>query len=240
MPRFTLLAPLLAGALALTPLARAQNEPAFPTLTATGQGSAFVAPDELRISFAVVTEGDTVGDALGENSRLARRVVDALKRKGVEEKDIQTTDFSIQPKYSYGRNNDQPPTIVGYRVQNQVRVKSADMEAAGDLIEAGVEAGANSVSGVQFTVSDEAGLYDQAVAKAAADARRKATALAAAAGVRIVRIVSIDLEPSYRPGPRPMAASRVAAMAQDAAPPIEPGEVQSQATLRIVFQISEG
>lgn len=241
MTRFALLGALLAGALTLMPItrARAQSEPAFPTLTVTGQGSAFVRPDELRISFAVITQGATVGEALSENSRLANRVIEALKREGVEEKDIQTTDFSIFPRYSNERKGDQPPAIVGYTVQNQVRVKTADLESAGELIEAGVSAGANSVSGIQFTASDEAGLYDQAIAKAASDARRKANALAAAAGVRIVRVVSIDLEPSFSQMPRPMYAAREMAMA-DGAPPIEPGEVQSQATVRIVFQISEG
>lgn len=241
--RTTILSALAASLLALVPLAPAraqQAESRFPTLTVTGQGSVSVRPDELRISFAVITEAASVGDALDENSRLARRVIDALKRKGVEDEDVQTTDFSIYPRYSNERKPNQTPEIVGYRVQNQVRVKTADMAAAGDLIEAGVDAGANSVAGIQFTVSDEESVYEEAIAAAATDARRKATALAEAAGVRIVRIVSIDLEPTYGGGPRPMYAAADMRMASEGAPPIEPGEVQTDARVRIVFQISEG
>ncbi|MFG0273828.1 MAG: SIMPL domain-containing protein [Phycisphaerales bacterium] len=241
--RTTILGALAATLLSLTPATPAtaqQAEGRFPTLTVTGQGSVSVTPDELRISFAIITEATTVGDALDENSHRARKVIDALRRKGVEEQDIQTTNFSIYPRYSNERKANQPPEIVGYRVQNQVRVKSGDMASAGDLIEAGVDAGANSVAGIQFTVSDEESVYEEAVGEAARDARRKATALAEAAGVRIVRIVSIDLEPTYGGGPRPMYAAADMRMATEGAPPIEPGEVQTEASVRIVFQISEG
>jgi uncharacterized protein YggE len=243
MSRLPLFALLAAAALAFAPAAPAraqQAEARFPTLTVTGQGSVSVRPDELRISFAVITEAATVGDALDENSRLARKVIDALKRKGVEDDDIQTTDFSIFPRYSNERKPNESPEIIGYRVQNQVRVKTSDMAAAGDLIEAGVGAGANSVAGIQFTVSDEESVYEQAISAAAGDARRKATVLAEAAGVRIVRIVSIDLEPTFGGGPRPMFAAADMRMAAEGAPPIEPGEVQTDARVRIVFQISEG
>lgn len=241
MHRYLALGALAGAVLALLPLAPAraqQAEPGFPTLTVTGQGEASVTPDELRISFAVITEGETVGGALTDNSQRARRVIDALKRRGLTEEDIQTTNFSISPRYSNKRSGDQPPEIIGYRVQNQVRVRTADLESAGDLIEAGVEAGANSVSGIQFTVSDEDAVYEEAVASAAADAKRKARALAEAAGVRLVRIVSIDLEPSFRPIGGGQVRSMMAM--EGGAPPIEPGEVQSDARVRIVYQISEG
>jgi uncharacterized protein YggE len=240
MHRHLALGALAGAVLSFLPLgpARAQQaEPAFPTLTVTGQGEASVTPDERRISFAVITEGETVGSALSDNSQRARRVIDALKRRGLNEEDIQTTNFSINPRYSQ-RKGDQPPEIIGYRVSNQVRVRTEDLEAAGELIEAGVEAGANSVSGIQFTASDEAAVYDEAVAGAAADAKRKARALAEAAGVRLVRIVSIDLEPSYRPIGGGQVRSMMAM--ESGAPPIEPGEIQSEARVRIVYQISEG
>lgn len=240
MHRIATLVATVAATLALLPLATAhaqQAEPAFPTLTVTGQGSASVTPDELRISFAVITEGETVGGALSDNSQRARRVIDALKRRGLNEEDIQTTNFSISPRYSQ-RKGDQPPEIIGYRVSNQVSVRTEDLEAAGELIEAGVEAGANSVSGIQFTASDEQAVYDEAIAHAAADARRKARALAEAAGVRLVRIVAIDELDGFV---RPLGGQVRSMMAMEAgAPPIEPGEVQSEARVRIVYQISEG
>jgi len=241
MHRYLALGALAGAVLSFLPVAPAhaqQAEPTFPTLTVTGQGEAGVTPDELRISFAVITEGETVGGALSDNSQRARRVIDALKRRGLSEEDIQTTNFSINPRYSQ-RKGDQPPEIIGYRVSNQVRVRTEDLEAAGELIEAGVDAGANSVSGIQFTVSDEEAVYEQAVAGAAEDARRKARALAQAAGVRLVRIVSIDLEPSYRPAGARMYTGAEMLRTADA-PPIEPGEVQREARVRIVYQISEG
>jgi len=220
--------------------AGAQVEHDFPTLSVTGQGEVSVAPDEVRVSFAVVTEAETVADAMRENSRLAAKVVDALKRRGIDKKDIQTTNFSIQPRYAPRNRADETPRIVGYRVHNQVRVRSDELEAAGELIEAGVGAGANSVSGIQFTVADEESVYERAVGAAAKDARRKAEALAEAAGVRLARIVSIDLQPAHIAPYRAAAPMMMERAAADAAPPIEPGEVATSASVRMVFEISEG
>lgn len=234
-----LLAAVLVPLAGFSSPAGAQFEHDFPTLSVTGQGEVSVAPDEVRVSFAVVTEAETVADAMRENSRLATRVVDALKRRGVDKKDIQTTNFSIQPRYAPRNRGDETPRIIGYRVHNQVRVRSDELEDAGELIEAGVDAGANSVSGIRFTVADEDAVYERAVGAAARDARRKAEALAEAAGVRLARIVSIDLQPAQVSPYRVGGVERVQFQA-DSAPPIEPGEVATSASVRMVFEISEG
>jgi uncharacterized protein YggE len=187
------------------------DAPTQSTLTVTGVGTVQARPDQLQISFAVITEDASVGTALAENSERARRVIQALRDARIPPERIQTQQFNIQPRYAQPpRGQEQEtPRIVGYRVQNQVVVRTDDLPRAGELIEAAVDAGANSVSSLSFALSNEREVADKALAEAARDARRKADLLAEAAGVRIARVVSITLEPSWG-GPMPVAFRSVA------------------------------
>jgi uncharacterized protein YggE len=109
-------------------------------------------------------------------------VMDALRRLEIAEEDIQTVDYSIQAEIDW---DDDERRVIGYVVNNSVRVKMRDMERVGDVLDAVTEAGANNIYGIEFTIDDPSALQEQARAEAMAEARKKAEALAGLAGVRL-------------------------------------------------------
>ena len=232
MPRlFTLLIVLCA---LCVPAAIADDT---PVLTVSGSGSVEVAPDELSVSFAVVSEEDTVDAAMADNSSRMDRVLSALRKEGLTDDQIATSGFSIHPRYNHhSQRNGKPPEIIGYTVNNSVVVRTAELESAGDLIEVGVDAGANRVSGLRFGLQNPQDHRAKAIAQATANARADAEALAIAAGVRLVSVREISLMPQYNNSPVLMERS---AMSMDASgtPPIVAGDVSLSASVTIVYEI---
>jgi len=231
------------AALALATAATAQNHsdqhtPRTPTLAVTGSAAVDVPPDQLEITFAVVSEAEEVADALEDNSRRMRRVLDALRKAGVRDDDLETAGFSINPQYARSRSTNEAPRIVGYAVQNSAVAKTARLDLAGKLIEEGTDAGANRVSGLSFGLQNPQDHRNKAIAKATEHARADAEALAQAAGLTLDGVLEITLDPgqqTYRPA---MMRGEFAAMS-DAAPPINPGDVSLSARVRIVYRISQ-
>ncbi len=231
------LLPLILSITLLIPTARAANE-SIPILSVTGSASIEVAPDQLQVTFAVVSESTNVEDAMKDNSKRMRDVLSALTKAGVEEDDLETLGFSIQPKYNYNnRNNNEPPKITGYTVSNTVLATTPNLELAGELIEEGVNAGANRVSSLNFGLQHPQDHRAKAIAQATANARADAEALAAAANLTLTGVLEITLDPqnnSYQP----YARNREMAAMSDAAPPINPGEVSLTARVRIVYKVA--
>ncbi|TVQ31028.1 MAG: DUF541 domain-containing protein [Phycisphaeraceae bacterium] len=214
-----------------------------PQMRVTGAGELKVPADQLRLALSVVTEGaqdQPVSAVMEENSRLASRVREALRRVGLEDDEVETSSFMVAPIYSTPQRGE-ARRITGYRVQNEVRVTTKKMELAGRIIQQGVEAGANQVSSLTFGLAEERAHRADAIAQATRNARSDATALARAAGVNIVRTLRLDLDqPQFQP-PQPFMASRMNMEADAGAqPPIEAGEVTVRATVTIIFEIGEG
>jgi len=235
---------LLAGAIVLSSMtactALAEHAEHIPTLTVSGTAVINAAPDQATIRLAVVTEGKDASDVARDNARLAKEIQRALVGAGASEDDIETTGFSVEPMYNNRtRANNEPPQIIGYRVSNEVKVTTLDLDKAGELIGAGIEAGANRVNGLQFDLRDNSDHRAQAIAEATAAARSDAEALAAAAGIELVGVHEINLVPSYNQPVQREFAGR-SAMAMDAAPPINPGDVQVRAQVNLVYRISGG
>lgn len=235
---------VIAGAALLSAMtactALADHEPHIPTLTVTGSAVISAAPDQATIRLAVLTEGKDASDVARDNARLAKEIQRALIGAGASEDDIETTGFSVEPVYNYrNRTNDEPPQIVGYRVSNEVQVTTLDLDNTGELIGAGIEAGANRVSGLQFDLRDNSAQRAQAIAEATAAARADAEALAAAAGIELDGVHEINLIPSYNQPVQREFAGR-SAMAMDAAPPVSPGDIQVRAQVNLVYRISGG
>ena len=159
-------------------------------LTVTGQGETGGVPDEAVLTAGVVTTAKTAGAALADNSRAMNRVFATLKQAGIAEKDIQTSEFSVQPQYTDASGN-APARLTGYQVTDTVTVIVSDLANLGATLDALVSSGANSVGDIAFTIKDPAPLATEARARAVADATSRAQALAKAAGITLGPIVTL-------------------------------------------------
>lgn len=215
-------------------IADAGNGPQKRVLTVTGQGEVHGAPDQAMLSAGVVTTARTAADALKDNAKAMNAVFATLKCAGIADKDMQTSDFSVQPQYETDKNGNTLRDITGYRVANTVNVRVTDLAKVGPTLDALVASGANSIGDIAFTIKDPKPLMAKARAEAVADAVARAQTLARAAGVTLGPIVSIS-EGGYSP-PRPMY--RMAVMAEASAPtPMAAGEESVTAGVNITWAI---
>lgn len=220
--------------LALPAVATAQ-EPQTATLIANGDGAVMVTPDIASVTLGVVTRARTAGAALSENSIDLANAIAAIRAENVAEKDIGTSNFSIHPVYEdtlRDTQSSEPPKIVGYEVNNTINVTIRDIASSGGILDKVVTAGANRVSGISFDVADRTGAEDAALKAAIADARRKAELMAAAAGVKLVRILSVSAGGPSQPVP-------VFARAAAAAPvPVMPGQQSVTVSATVTYEIA--
>jgi uncharacterized protein YggE len=205
-------------------------------LTVSGHGEASGIPDQAQLSAGVTTTAKTAAEALAQNATQMNAVFAALKRLGVPERKIQTSNFSIQPQYPpYNQNNTGLQRIIGYTVSNQVSVTLDDVKKLGPAIDALVAAGANQINEVSFTIDDTKALVTKARVDAVADATDRANTYARAAGVSLGSIVSIsDAEVVVSP-PVPMRAR--AMVAKQDSTPVAAGEESISANVTIVWEI---
>ena len=184
------------------------NVAATNVVTVSGEGEVFARPDTGEFTFSLMEEGDTAGAVQQAVSEKADAIVSALKEKGVEEKNIKTISYELQPKYEWVQER----CVVGYscpgkNVQNgftltqSVRVKTSNLDTAGELIALVSEKGASYVSGLSFTIADEDASRADARKQAIDDAQAKAKKLAEDLGVTLVRIVNFSEGSGYVPMP---------------------------------------
>lgn len=215
---------LLAALLALgTAPSRAAESGTIPrTISVSGEGEISGKPDSAHLSAGVVTQAPTAAAALAANTAAMNRVFAALKTIGIPDNKIQTSNFSVQPQYPPFRPDaPEQRTIIGYQVSNQVSVTVDDLSKLGAALDALVKSGANQLGGVSFAIANPKPLAERARALAVGDAMAKAKTLAAAAGVNLGPLISIQEGTAYRPGPM-FAEARTALAA--APPPIAIGE----------------
>lgn len=227
--------------LALSTLpARAETEPPAATLSLQGSAEIAARPDRAVVTTGVVSEAETARAALDENSAALARVIATLKDAGIEDRDIATSGFSVQPRYHYPQRNDrsEPPRIVGYQVSNQVTVRIRDLDLLGPVLDQVVTEGANQIHGIAFEVSDADRRLDEARADAVADARRKAEIYAEAAGVRLLRVRAISESVRGDQPPQPMMM-RSMAMDMAEAVPVEAGTQMLRVRVDITWEIGE-
>lgn len=223
---------------ALPVAASAQEAPAPnpPAITVAGEGAAAVPPDLAIIQSGVVTRAAAAGEALKANASAMSKVLAAVKAAGVDERDVGSSGLSVQPQYDYGDGSTpRAPRLVGYEVRNTVTIRSRAVDRLGELIDALVAAGSNQIDNLVFDVSDRETRLDEARRGALADARRKAELYAAAAGVKLGALISLDEQDVAEAPPRPMA---MRAKAMDAAPtPIARGEQELRARVTARWSI---
>jgi uncharacterized protein len=232
---------LAAMALTLSHPARAAEEPT-PRIIVSGEGEASAAPDMALISLTVLREADTARAALDANNKAMADVMAAMKSSAIAEKDLQTSGFSIQPRYVYpdpAKSEPQEPKIVGYSVMNTLSVRIRDLAKLGEILDQSVTLGVNQGGEITFIKDDASGLLEEARKKAMENAIAKAKTLTSTVGVTTGRILEIS-EQSYQPAPMPMMRAEMA-MAKQAsdAVPVAAGENTYRVNVNVTFEIKQ-
>lgn len=223
-----------------------------PQLNVNGEGKIFVRPDIAMFTATVVSDSARVGDAQNQNTSHSNAIIDFLKKNNIQEKDIKTTNYSIQPQYRYDNRppcliisnksipcspgTSLPPRIVSYQVHHSLEIRMRDLSKVDDILQGVVSAGANQVGSILFAVEDEKATMAKARKQAIDDAQAKALILARDLDVRITKITGFS-----ESGGAPIYYSRgLEAQSFDKggapAPQIEPGEQEIRSNVTITYE----
>jgi uncharacterized protein len=214
----------------------AEDKPMERTVTVSATGMVLAEPDEASIATGVTTEAKTARDAVSSNSATMKKVIaELLKGQAIEAKDIQTSQFSVEPVYVYPQEG-KPPVITGYRVNNMLSVRVRKLDKLGEVLDQLVTVGVNQMHGITFDVSKAETLKDEARKEAMANALRRAKLFAAAGGAEIGEIVQIS-EDVTGFAPQPVMFGRAKNMAADASVPVERGSQQLEARVTATWKL---
>jgi len=238
MMRFMLL-PLAILSFSTVAVAQQRPErPRPPLISVNGEATIAAEPDQAQIDIGVTTQARSAPDAARENAERLARVLAAVKKLLGKGDEVKTSGYALNPQYRYPQGG--KPEIVGYVANNIVRVKTGKLDDVGKMIDAAMQAGANNLNRLAFTLKDEESARLDALKQAAAKAKAKAEAIAASLGLKIVRIVSItEGERSFQPVYRAAPMARGEALAAAAPTPVEPGTVDVRATVSLVAEVNE-
>lgn len=221
------------GALLFTRPAAAQSNSGVPGMrqvSVLGHGEVKARPDTATIQIGIDTEAANAKDALAQNNTQAQALQQKLAELKIDTKDIQTSNFSISP--TYGNDGRQ---VTGYRVSNIVTVTIRNLDSAGTLLDQVVQAGANNIYGISFSVADTQKLMEQARQAAMADAKARATQLATAGGAAVGDVLIISENVSAPPVPMPML-DRAAAQGAPSVP-VQAGEQSISIDVQATFAL---
>ncbi len=228
-----LIIPLIAGIGALSPSAvLAQDEDNLGTITVVGEGKVTIKPDMAQATIGVEVIRPTVKEASAEASQVMNNVLNALKQLGVADRDIQTSGFSVWQERPYNPDGTQGPPV--YHVTNQLNVTIRNLENLGAALDAAMNAGANNIYGVTFSLSDTTQAEAEARRKAVENARAKAEDLARLTNLQLGEVLSISeviggVSSGYYPG----AVQRAEGMSGGG--PIMPGELEIAMQLEVTY-----
>ncbi|MGG1572402.1 SIMPL domain-containing protein [Fictibacillus sp. NRS-1165] len=213
------------------------NRPEYTTdhmsslIRVTGEGSVFAVPDQAKLSLGVITENKDVNTAQRQNNEIMRNVIQGLLTMGIQNKDIQTSLYRIEPQYVYenGQQN-----LKGYKVNHQLQITVDDVGGTGAVIDRAVSQGANSVSSIQFTVSSPDAFYNRALSLAVNSAQQKAMAISRDLGVTLNRfpVKVTELSKGFQPVPVPYQG---AVLSQGSPVPVQTGENEITARIEAEF-----
>ncbi len=203
-------------------------------ISVTGNGKVSVKPNVANSTIGIDVTGTSLADATSQANTKMSAVIDKIKSMGVADKDIQTTNYSVQPVTNQPKTSDETPKITGYRISNQVNVTVRNISDLGKILDAAVAAGANSIYGVSFSVDDPTPYQQQARAAAVKDAMDKAGQLAKAGGVTLGKIVSISENVA---SPRPVFAAAAPSLAGGGVVPVETGEMDITVSVDVRFAL---
>ena len=211
-------------------------------ITVEAKATAFVVPDTAQISFGLITETDTVEEAVEENNKKMNKIMEQLAELGVEKKKIKTTNYSLNPKYNY--TEDEGSFQDGYTLNQGVQVRLEDFELVGDVLSLATSSGANVVGGVDFVVSDMEAAKAQAREEAIANAKEKAENIADAAGLGLGDVINYwEYSNEYYYGSGGARNFSLETMAADEMtssfiePQIQPGEDEIELSVTLTYRL---
>ena len=234
MQRLSFAAAAVIGLLAAISPAFAEGGKMPRIISLSGHGEVRATPDLAYVTSGVVTQGATAAEALAANTKAMTDLFAALKESGIEDRDVQTSNFSVQPRYDF--SNNQAPKMVGYDVSNNVTVTLRKVDTLGTLLDRMVQSGSNQISGISFDVSKPEDAMDEARKLATEDATRKAKVYAKAMGIELGNVMQVSEGSAAQP-PMPMVRSTM--MKADAAPPVPmaAGEKTLAVDVNVIWEI---
>ncbi len=226
----------------------------FRSFSANGEGKITAIPDIAQFTFSVITEGDKgIAGLQKENINKINKIISFIKSNGVEDKDIKTLNYNLEPRYQRygcglyeqyqaeksGELNPCPPAeIVGYTITQTVSVKIRNFEKIGDIMAGVVQNGANSVSQLSFAIDDPSSIQDKAREEAIGKAKARAKLIAKAGGFDVGKLLSIDENnypvPVYGYG---IGGGMEKSVALSASPQIEPGSQEITVNVILRYEI---
>ena len=193
-------------AVSITAVSMANKAPYNPEASFVGTGKVTAKPDIASVSLAVKTPKEAdAAKVVSKNAETMNKIIAMLKQKGIQDKDVKSNSFSVNPVYSYPAN--QSPKIEGYEAYQELQVKIRDLNKIGEVIAAGAELGANQIGGISFTIDDTEALKVQAREKAVAAAKEKAKQMEKLTGIELGAVVNV-YENSYTDQPTPYYAAK--------------------------------
>lgn len=213
----------------------------FRSFTVTGEGKANAVPDIAQFNFSIITQGGKDIAALQkENTEKSAKAVNFLKSSKIEDKDIKTQNYNVEPRYQYFDCSKfggvcPPPEIVGYTITQSVLVKVRDFAKTGDILSGVVANGANSVSQLYFTIDNISDLQNKARTEAVAKAKEKAKNIADAGGFEMGRLLFI--EEGFNVPPVPYYAKEGMGMGGDGMVPVQPGSQEVTVNITLKYEI---
>jgi uncharacterized protein YggE len=226
------LAALLLAFAQTAPAPPAAQQP--PVIVVTGMSEVLAVPDEAVVRLGIVRQAAVAQTAQDQANAVAREILTAIGKVGVPSKDIQTARLVLSPVYNQ-RGSDQK--IVSYNATNTVSVRLDNLAIVGNVIDAGLNAGANQLEGVQFRLRNELPSREEALKEAVQEARGKAQAMAEALSVNLAEVIEAT-EGGVSVVPRIQAFARTAAAAAPAETPVSPGEIEIRANVTIRYRIT--
>lgn len=217
-----------------------------PALAVSGRAEVLAQPDMATVRFGAVAQEDTAGAAQQQVNKVMQSGVAAMKKLGIPDASLTTVGINLYPVYSQpppralGDTNPKrfEPEIIGYRASNTLQVELSDLSKVGPVIDAGVKAGANNVEGLSFHLKDDSKQRQEALRRAAAEARAKADAIAGAMGVKLDSVLEVVESGVNIIQPRMefKAMARVAEASYDT--PVQPGQVRVEASLSVRYKLA--
>lgn len=235
---------MLAGALALPAAAQENQMSRQPArIAVTGEGTTTAAPDMAILNLTVLREAQTAREAMTANNEAMAKVLDAMKKAGIEGRDLQTGGINIQPRYVFpdDKNGLKEPSITSYAVTNSLTVRVRDLAKVGEVLDQSITLSVNQGGDLSFVNDNPAATINEARKRAVADAAAKAKTLADAAGVGLGRVIEIT-EQGRPPMPMPIARGQfktMAAAAPEDAVPVAAGENSFNVSVNVVYEIKQ-
>lgn len=212
---------------------RADVKAEGPVIVTVGEGVVMLTPDRAWVSIAAESRARSPRDAQRANADAMSAVLGRIKAAGLPADAVRTSGYDLQPEFDFSNGKQ---TLRGYVARNGVEVRVDDLPRVGEIIDAAVGSGATSVSGVRFDLKDRVAAERDALKRAVADARARADAAAAGAGLVVDRVLRIEEQRAPQHDPRPVLMMRTVS-AESAQTPITPGELEVRASVTLTTAI---